>query len=59
MALRARSRLIASMRSARANSTITMAASGHSPRAMAPVTATLMRALMFMSPFLRLIQPLR
>ncbi|OPZ76388.1 MAG: hypothetical protein BWY79_01649 [Actinobacteria bacterium ADurb.Bin444] len=45
------------MSSANANSTMTMAASGHSPMAMAPVTAMVMRALMFRVRFLRASNP--
>ncbi len=59
MALRARSRDFASISSAMANSTLTIAASGHWPISMAPVTAMLIRALMFRLRFFRAIQPLR
>ncbi len=56
-ALRARSSDAASMRSASANSTITMAASGHCRISMAPVTAMLISALMFRLPLDSAIQP--
>ncbi len=59
MALRARSRDFASISSAMANSTLTIAASGHWPMSTAPVTAMLIRALMFRLRFFRAIQPLR
>ena len=47
MALRARSTALASMASAIAYRAITMAASGHWPMRKAPVTATVIKALMF------------
>src|SRR5690625_6469663 len=56
MALRARSMDLASITSARANSTITMAASGHCPIRIAPVTAMLIKALILRFRFLRAIQ---
>ncbi|MNR18921.1 hypothetical protein D3C85_1356800 [compost metagenome] len=57
IALRARSSDLASITSARANRNITMAASGHSPMSIAPVTAIDISALMFRLRFLRAIQP--
>ena len=50
MALRARSTARASMASAIAYSAITIAASGHWPMAKAPLTATVISALMFRRP---------
>ena len=50
IALRARSTARASIASAIAYSAITMAASGHWPITNAPVTATVIRALMFSRP---------
>lgn len=59
IALRARSSERASISSATVKSTITIAASGHWPIAIAPVTAMLISALMFRLPFVSAIQPLR
>ncbi|MNF86069.1 hypothetical protein D3C84_684920 [compost metagenome] len=59
MASRALSRERASISSAMAKSTLTMAASGHWPISRAPVTAMLISALMFRLRFFRAIQPLR
>ncbi len=57
MALRARSKALASMASDRLNSTMTMAASGYCPIRTAPVTATDMSALMFRLPLEMASQP--
>ena len=57
MALRARSKDLASITSASANSTITIAASGQWPMSMAPVTAMDINAFMFRLRFLSAIQP--
>lgn len=57
IALRARSSDFASISSAIVNSTITIAASGHWPIAIAPVTAMLISALMFRLPLRIAIQP--
>ena len=57
MALRARSTALASMASAIAYSAITIAASGHWPMAKAPVTATVISALMFSRPWRSAIRP--
>ncbi|MNP76941.1 hypothetical protein D3C76_1742740 [compost metagenome] len=57
MALRARSSDLASISSATVNRNITIAASGHCPIRIAPVTAMLIKALMFRLRFFRAIQP--
>ena len=57
IALRARSSDLASMTSASANRTITIAASGQCPINIAPVTAIDISALMFRLRFLSAIQP--
>ena len=57
MALRARSSDFASITSASAKRTITIAASGQCPMSIAPVTAIDISALMFRLRFLRAIQP--
>ena len=57
MALRARSSDLASISSATVNNTITIAASGHCPKRMAPVTAMLIRALMLRLKLRIAIQP--
>ncbi len=59
IALRARSSDFASISSAMVNSTITIAASGHWPISIAPVTAMLISALMLRLPLRIAIQPLR
>src|SRR5690625_1930254 len=56
-ACRALSRERASIHSARANKDITIAASGHSPIAKAPVTAILIKALILRLRFLMATQP--
>ena len=58
MAPRARSTARASSHSARAYSAITIAASGHSPIRKAPVTATVISALMFRRPRRSAFKPL-
>lgn len=59
MALRARSTERASISSARAYNAITMAASGHWPMTNAPVTATVISALMLSRPRPSAATPLR
>lgn len=57
MAFRARSTALASIASAMAYSAITIAASGHWPIAKAPVTATVISALMFSRPCRSAVRP--
>jgi hypothetical protein len=57
IALRARSTARASIASAMAYSAITIAASGHWPITIAPVTATVISALMFRRPWRSAAQP--
>jgi hypothetical protein len=59
IALRARSTARASIASAMAYSAITMAASGHWPMTKAPVTATVISALMFSRPCRSAVSPLK